>query len=193
MLSSEMRPIIRCGWVTHDPIYIQYHDTEWGVPVRDDRKHFEFLILEGAQAGLSWITILKRREGYRRAFADFDPKKVARFNTKKIESLMTNTGIIRNRAKINSAINNAKQFLKIQEEFGSFDRYAWQFVKGKPLVNRRKIQSEVPPKTEESDTFSKDLKQRGFSFVGSIVIYAHMQAIGMVNDHVLNCFRYSEV
>ncbi len=183
----------RCNWVTKDPVYIQYHDTEWGVPVHDDRKLFEFLILEGAQAGLSWITILKRRPGYCKAFANFDPEKVAKFNQDKIEQLLLDPGIIRNRLKVNAAVTNARAFLKIQEEFGSFDSYAWQFVDGRQKVNTFIDTDQVPATTKESDAFSKDLKQRGFKFTGSTIIYAHMQATGMVNDHLISCFRYHEV
>jgi len=183
----------RCNWCTNDPIYIRYHDEEWGVPVHDDRKLFEFLILEGAQAGLSWLTILKRREGYRQAFADFDPEKVARFSPKKIEKLLLDPRIIRNKLKVNAAVTNAQAFLKVQEEFGSFDRYSWQFVDGKQKVNRFKTMKQIPATSKESDHFSKDLKQRGFKFVGSTIMYAHMQAVGMVNDHVTSCFRYKEV
>lgn len=184
----------RCAWVTGaDPMMIDYHDREWGVPVRDDRKHFEFLVLEGAQAGLSWSTILKRREGYRRAFADFDPQKVARFTGKKIEQLIQDPSIIRNRQKVEATVRNAQHFLDIQAEFGSFDAYAWRFVDGRPLLNRRKTTKDVPATSSQSDAFSKDLKSRGFGFVGSTIIYAHMQAIGMVNDHLVDCFRYSEV
>lgn len=181
---------IRCGWVGEKPHFIPYHDEEWGVPVHDDRRHFEMLILEGAQAGLSWSTILLRREGYRKAFAGFDPVKVARFDTRKQTALLNNTGIIRNRLKIKSAITNAKAFLKIQDEFGSFDAYIWQFVTGKPKINSWKDMSQVPATTPESDALSKDLKKRGFSFVGSTVIYAHMQAAGLVNDHTTECFRH---
>jgi DNA-3-methyladenine glycosylase I len=184
----------RCAWVTGaDPMMIDYHDREWGVPVRDDRKHFEFLVLEGAQAGLSWSTILKRRESYRRAFEEFDPQKVARFTGKKIEQLIQDPSIIRNRQKIEATVRNAQHFLDIQEEFGSFDAYAWRFVDGRPLLNRRKTTKDVPTTSPQSDAFSKDLKSRGFGFVGSTIIYAHMQAIGMVNDHLVDCFRYSEV
>lgn len=183
----------RCEWSGNDPLYIQYHDSEWGVPVFDDRVLFEFLLLEGAQAGLSWITILKRRAHYRKAFMEFDVEKVAGFNRRKIESLMNNAGIIRNRLKIESAVNNAKAFIKIQEEFDSFANYQWQFVDGKPLQNRWKKLQELPAKTNISEAFSKDLKKRGFSFVGPTIIYAHMQAVGMVNDHVTDCFRYKEV
>ena len=184
----------RCAWVTGaDPMMIDYHDREWGVPVHDDRKHFEFLVLEGAQAGLSWSTILKRREGYRRAFEDFDPQKVARFTGKKIEQLIQDPSMIRNRQKIEATVRNAQHFLDIQAEFGSFDAYAWRFVDGRPLLNRRKTAKDVPATSPQSDAFSKDLKSRGFGFVGSTIIYAHMQAIGMVNDHLVDCFRYSEV
>lgn len=184
----------RCKWVTEgNALYEAYHDCEWGVPVHDDRKHFEFLILEGAQAGLSWITILKRREGYRKAFANFDPEKVARFDASKIEQLLTNEGIIRNRLKVESAVNNARLFLKIKEEFGSFDCYIWQFVNGKPIQNQWHSIKEVPPETKESTALSKDLKKRGFSFVGPTVIYAHMQAVGLVNDHTVDCFRHQEI
>lgn len=185
-----MKQHTRCPWCEKDPVYIEYHDKEWGVPVHDDRKLFEFLILEGAQAGLSWLTILKRREGYRKAFANFDPEKVSRFSKNKIEKLMLDKGIIRNRLKIEAAINNAKAFLKIQEEFGSFDKYSWQFVNGKTIVNRLKSLKNAPATSKESDLFSKDLKSRGFKFVGSTIIYAHMQAVGMVNDHLISCFRY---
>ncbi len=188
-----MPKAIRCGWVTDDPDYLAYHDNEWGVPVHDDRKLFEFLILEGAQAGLSWLTILKRRQGYRKAFSDFDPEKVARYSDKKIEKLLQDKRIIRNRLKINSAVKNARAFLKIQEEFGSFDAYSWRFVGGRQQVNAFKDLEEVPANSPISDSFSKDLKQRGFSFVGSTIMYAHMQAVGMVNDHLVSCFRYQEV
>jgi DNA-3-methyladenine glycosylase I len=182
----------RCAWAGTTPIYIDYHDHEWGVPVHDDRKLFEFLILEGAQAGLSWLTILKRREQYRKAFAGFDVEKVARFNEKKIEKLLNDPGIIRNRLKIQSAVTNAQAFLEIQKEFGSFDAYSWRFV-GECKVNRRKAVKDLPATTAESDFFSKDLKKRGFKFVGSTIIYAHMQAVGMVNDHTADCFRYKEL
>jgi DNA-3-methyladenine glycosylase I len=184
----------RCEWVTGaDPLMLDYHDREWGVPVHDDRKHFEFLVLEAAQAGLSWSTILKRREGYRRAFSDFDPEKVARFTDKRIEGLTQDPSIIRNRLKIAAAVRNARQFLAIQEEFGSFDSYAWRFVDGRPRLNRWKATADIPATSAQSDAFSKDLKQRGFSFVGPTIIYAHMQAVGMVNDHLVDCFRYREV
>jgi DNA-3-methyladenine glycosylase I len=172
---------------------IDYHDREWGVPTHDDRKHFEFLVLEAAQAGLSWAIVLNKREGYRRAFSQFDPKKVARFDQRKIDRLILDPGIVRNRLKIAAAVKNARRFLAVQEEFGSFDRYCWQFVGGRPKVNRWKSMRAVPATTADTDAFSKDLKQRGFSFVGSTVIYAHMQAVGMVNDHVVGCFRHREL
>jgi DNA-3-methyladenine glycosylase I len=180
----------RCPWCLKFDEYIRYHDEEWGKPVHDDRIHFEFLILEGAQAGLSWSTILKKRAGYREAFAEFDPKKVARFTEAKIEKLLLNPGIVRNRLKIKAAVNNAKRFLEVQQEFGSFDKYIWSFVKGKPILNRWKTLKEVPATTQESDTLSKDLIKRGFKFVGSTVIYAHMQACGLVNDHLVDCWKY---
>ena len=183
----------RCGWVTNDPIYIKYHDEEWGVPVHDDKKLFEFIILEGAQAGLSWLTILKRRSGYRKAFANFNVQKVARFTPGKIAKLLLDPGIIRNRLKVNAAVTNARAFIKVQEEFGSFDKYSWRFVDGQQKVNEFKTLDQMPSTTRESDAFSKDLKQRGFKFVGSTIIYAHMQAVGMVNDHLVSCFRYKEV
>lgn len=183
----------RCSWCLKDPLYIRYHDEEWGVPVHDDRTLFEFLMLEGAQAGLSWFTILKRREGYRKAFADFDAQKVARFTQKQHQKLLLDTGIIRNRAKVEAATINAQKFLQVQEEFGSFADYSWRFVNGKPIVNRRKELKEIPATTNESDAFSKDLKARGFKFVGSTILYAHMQATGMVNDHLVSCFRHGEV
>jgi DNA-3-methyladenine glycosylase I len=180
---------IRCGWVTDDPLYQKYHDEEWGFPVHDDRKHFEFLVLESAQAGLSWLTVLRKREGYRRAFAQFDARKVAKFDECMVDKLLTDASIIRNRQKIEAAINNAKRFLEVQKEFGSFDAYCWVFVGGNPLLNKRKTLKDIPTTTPESDAFSKDLKKRGFKFVGSTIIYAHMQAVGMVDDHVASCFR----
>ena len=189
---KTMKAIKRCGWSGTDPLMIEYHDREWGLPVHDDRRHFEFLVLEAAQAGLSWSIVLKKREGYRRAFSQFDPEKVARYTEKRIQKLTLDPAIIRNRMKIEAAVRNAKQFVAIQEEFGSFDRYCWQFVDGRPKVNRWKEMSQIPATSPESDTFSKDLKRRGFSFVGSTVIYAHMQAVGMVNDHLVDCFRYRE-
>lgn len=183
----------RCGWEGKDPIYIKYHDEEWGLPVHDDKKLFEFIILEGAQAGLSWLTILKRRPGYKKAFANFDVEKVARFTPEKIKNCLLDPGIIRNRLKVNAAVTNARAFIKIQEEFGSFDAYSWRFVDGKPKTNRFTTLEQVPATTRESDLFSKDLKQRGFKFVGSTIMYAHMQAVGMVNDHLVSCFRHKEV
>lgn len=183
----------RCPWSEGvSPAYLEYHDTEWGVPVHDDRKQFEFLILEGAQAGLSWSTILHRRAGYRRAFADFDPYKVARFTPARIEKLLLDPGIIRNRLKVNAAVGNARAFLALQEEFGSFDRYIWDFVDGRPVVNRWRRQSEVPATSPVSDALSRDMKKRGFRFVGSTILYAHLQATGLVNDHLLGCFRHRE-
>jgi DNA-3-methyladenine glycosylase I len=184
---------VRCAWAGNDPTYVSYHDREWGVPVYDDRRLFEFLVLEGAQAGLSWITILRKRDAYRKAFADFDPEKVARFNEKKVEALMHDAGIVRNRLKIESAVKNAKAFLKVQEEHGSFSDYQWAFVDGKPLQNRYAATNQIPARTPISDAFSKDLKKRGFNFVGSTIIYAHMQAVGMVNDHIDACFRQAPV
>jgi DNA-3-methyladenine glycosylase I len=184
----------RCAWVPEgNEIYEKYHDTEWGVPVYDDKTLFEFLILEGAQAGLSWLTILKRRGGYRNAFANFDPKKVANFNQREIEKLLQDEGIIRNRLKIEAAVNNAEKFLEVQKEFDSFSEYQWQFVGGKPKVNSWTKDSNIPAVTKEAEDFSKDLKKRGFKFVGPTIIYAHMQATGMVNDHTTQCFRYPEV
>lgn len=188
-----MGNITRCEWCLGDPLYINYHDREWGVSVHHDRKLFEFLVLEGAQAGLSWLTVLRKREAYEKAFADFDAEKVARFTPKRIEKLLQNPGIIRNRQKVEAAVNNARRFLEVQEEFGSFDRYSWQFVDGKKIVNKWKRLSQLPATSKQSDAFSKDLKQRGFKFVGSTIIYAHMQAVGMVNDHLVSCFRYKEV
>ncbi len=184
--------IKRCDWAGDDPIYIEYHDEEWGVPVHDDRKHFEFVVLESAQAGLSWITILKRRENYREAFDNFDPEKVAKYDDKKIEELLKNKGIIRNRKKVEAAVANAKAFLKIQEEFGSFDNYIWQFVGGNTIKNSWKTLEELPAKTVESEALSKDLKKRGFKFIGPTICYSHMQAAGLVNDHLVDCFRYEE-
>ena len=181
------KPLVRCGWCGTDPLYVAYHDEEWGVPVFDDRKLFEFLILEGAQAGLSWLTILRKREAYRRAFADFDPREVAKFDARRKRRLLADAGIVRNRLKIDSAIGNARAFLKVQEEFGSFADYAWSFVGGAPIVNARRTMKDVPARTPESDALSKDLKKRGFTFVGSTICYAYMQAVGMVNDHLLTC------
>ena len=184
----------RCAWVTIDnPLMVAYHDLEWGVPVHDDRRHFEFLVLEGAQAGLSWSIVLNKRDGYRRAFSEFDPEKVARYTEKRVQKLMVDPAIIRNRLKIESAIRNARAFLTIQNELGSFDAYCWRFVDGQPKSNRWKATRQIPATSPESDAFSKDLKGRGFSFVGSTVMYAHMQAVGMVNDHMVDCFRYREI
>lgn len=183
----------RCLWSSSDPLYIRYHDREWGVPLHNDRKLFEFLILEGMQAGLSWLTILKKRENFRKAFSNFNPKKVARFDSLKVRRLLKDKSIVRNKLKIKAAIQNAKAFLQIQKEFGSFNKYIWRFVGGEPRKNRWKSLKDIPAKTKESDTMSEDLKKRGFQFVGSTICYAHMQATGMVNDHLVSCFRYKEV
>ncbi len=186
------KPVIRCKWAEGVSLeYIEYHDKEWGVPVHDDRVQFEFLILEGAQAGLSWSTILNKREGYRQAFAEFDAEKVARFTAKRIEKLLQNPAIVRNRLKVQSTVTNAKAFLEIQDEFGSFSDYIWAFVNGRPIQNKFRKDNEIPATSAESDTISKDLKKRGFKFVGSTIVYAHMQATGLVNDHVVGCFRYN--
>lgn len=193
---SKKDPVSRCPWSTRDdePLYIEYHDHEWGVPVHDEKRIYEFLVLEGAQAGLSWLTILRRRTNYRSAFDGFDPETVANYGPKRVEELMGNVGIIRNRLKIVSAIQNAKCLLKVKEEFGSFDRYIWSFVpKGEPRKNRRRRLSEIPARTKESDALSGDLRRRGFTFVGSTICYAHMQATGMVNDHLVSCFRHEQV
>jgi DNA-3-methyladenine glycosylase I len=183
----------RCIWAGTDPLYTAYHDAEWGVPVHDDQRQFEFLILEGAQAGLSWITILRKRDNYRAAFDHFDAEKIARYSAKKIERLLQDPGIVRNRLKVAAAVTNAQAFLKTQEEFGSFDKYLWQFVGGAPLQNRWKTHKQIPTSTPESDAMSKDLKKRGFKFVGSTICYAHMQACGMANDHTVDCFRHREL
>lgn len=183
----------RCEWAGSDPLYLDYHDREWGVPVHDDRTLFEFLLLEGAQAGLSWITVLRKRPNYRLAFDDFDPEKIARYDEAKIADLLDNPGIIRNRLKINAAVTNAQAFLHVQEEWGSFDAYIWQFTGGQPRHNTWSSLSEIPARTPESDALSKDLSKRGFKFVGSTICYAHMQATGMVNDHIVDCFRYAEL
>jgi DNA-3-methyladenine glycosylase I len=179
----------RCPWAGDNPIYVDYHDREWGTPVHDDLKHFEFLVLEAAQAGLSWLTVLKKRDAYRAAYRGFDPARVARFGPRDVQRLLGDAGIIRNRAKIASSITNARQFLVVQKEFGSFDAYLWAWTGGKPVRNRWEKQTDVPPRTELSDEISKDLKARGFSFVGSTIIYAHLQAVGVVNDHLQSCFR----
>jgi DNA-3-methyladenine glycosylase I len=183
----------RCPWSGTDLLYIEYHDREWGVPVHDDGKLFEFLVLEGMQAGLSWITILRKRENFRRAFAGFDAGKIAKFDARKVKQLLADPGIIRNRLKILATISNAKAYLAVRKEFGSFDKYLWQFVGGRPKVNRRRSMGEIPAKTAESDAMSADLKKRGFKFVGSTICYAHMQATGMVNDHVTSCFRHGQL
>ncbi|MCI0330209.1 MAG: DNA-3-methyladenine glycosylase I [candidate division Zixibacteria bacterium] len=183
----------RCQWADSDPLYIEYHDKEWGVPLHNDQKLFEFLILEGMQAGLSWLTILRKRENYLKAFDNFDPEKAARYDKRKIKKLLSNPGIIRNRLKIESAITNAQSFLKVREEFGSFDKYIWRFTGGTVKKNIWKTMKQIPAYTKESDAMSRDLKQRGFKFVGSTICYAHMQATGMVNDHMVHCFRYNEL
>ncbi len=190
MKKSEVK---RCPWSGTDPLMVEYHDKEWGRPVHDDQQHFEFLVLEAAQAGLSWSIVLKKREGYRKAFCDFDPKKVSRFTSKRVEKLVLNPEIIRNRLKIEAAINNAKKFLEVQSEFGSFDKYCWRFVGNKPINNRRKSSRDIPATSPESDAWSLDLKKRGFKFVGSTVLYAHMQAVGMFNDHIVSCFCHKRV
>jgi DNA-3-methyladenine glycosylase I len=192
MSSQSTNDARRCPWPTDD-LYIRYHDTEWGVPIHDDRQQFEFLILEGAQAGLSWHIVLKKRENYRAAFDQFDPEKMARYTPARVAKLLANPGIIRNRLKISAAIQNARSFLKVQEEFGSFDRYIWGFVDGKPLINFHKTMKEVPSRSAQSDAMSKDLQKRGFKFVGSTICYSHMQATGMVNDHLVHCFRHKEL
>ncbi len=183
----------RCQWADSDPLYIEYHDKEWGAPLHDDRKLFEFLILEGMQAGLSWITILRKRENFRTAFDNFDPEKIARYDKRKIQKLLADPGIIRNRLKVAAAVTNAQAFLKVQEELGNFDKYIWQFVGGKPIKNKWKTIKQLPAYTKESDKLSEDLKKRGFKFVGSTIVYAHMQATGMANDHMVHCFRYNEL
>jgi DNA-3-methyladenine glycosylase I len=187
------KSIIRCGWCGNDELYIKYHDEEWGVPVHDDQKLFEMLCLEGMQAGLSWITILRKRENYRKAFNNFNAKKIIKYDEDKINVLMQNPGIIRNRLKINAIIKNAKAYLDIQKEYGSFDKYIWGFVNGEPVVNKLQSISGAPAKTEISDIMSKALKKKGFTFVGSTICYAFMQAVGMVNDHITGCFRYKEI
>jgi DNA-3-methyladenine glycosylase I len=186
-----MKNKIRCPWPANDPLYIKYHDKEWGVPVHNDRKLFEFLLLEGFQAGLSWRTILNKRQNFRKVFDNFDFNKVAKYDKRKINSLMKDAGIIRNQLKINSAVSNAKTFISVRKEFGTFDKYIWGFVEGKPIKNKFKSLKELPARTELSDLISKDLKKRGFNFVGSTIVYAHMQATGMVNDHLIDCFCYN--
>jgi DNA-3-methyladenine glycosylase I len=190
---AETPPRTRCPWAGQEPIYVAYHDHEWGVPVHDDRTLFAFLLLEGAQAGLSWLTILRKRAAYEAAFAGFDPAAVARFDARAVKRLLANPGIVRNKLKIASAVRNARAFLEVQEEFGSFDAYQWRFVEGRPQQNRFRSVGEVPARTSISDAFSKDLKKRGFTFVGSTIVYAHMQAVGMVNDHLIDCFRHRPV
>jgi DNA-3-methyladenine glycosylase I len=191
-VSEVVQTLTRCSWPV-SPLDITYHDVEWGVPVHDDRRLFEFLILEGAQAGLSWSTILRKRDNYREAFAGFDPARVARFTPAKVERLLLDPGIVRNRLKVRSAISNARSFLAVQDEFGSFDAYVWRFVNGQPVDGRRRTMRDVPATTPESDALSRDLKRRGFRFVGSTICYAFMQAVGMANDHLLSCFRHREV
>lgn len=193
-VSGEAGDVLtRCAWAVTDPLYVPYHDEEWGVPVRDDRLLFEFLVLEGAQAGLSWLTILRKREGYRSAFAGFDAAEVARFGQADVERLLTDPGIVRNRLKVESAITNAREFLRVQEEFGSFADYVWRFVDGETIHNEWRTMAEIPAKTAEAETLSCDLKKRGFRFVGPTICYAHMQATGMVNDHTVDCFRWAEL
>lgn len=188
-----MQNKIRCPWPSNDKLYQEYHDKEWGIPVHNDRKLFEFLLLEGFQAGLSWRTILYKRQNFRKAFDNFDFNKIAKYDKRKINSLLKDAGIIRNKLKINSAVTNAKAFIKIRKEFGTFNKYIWAFVKGKPIKNKFRTLKELPARTELSDLISKDLKNRGFNFVGSTIVYAHMQATGMVNDHLTNCFRYKKI
>ena len=183
----------RCEWCGDDPLYVAYHDDEWGVPVYDDVQHFEHLVLEGMQAGLSWLTVLRKRDNFRRAFAGFEPAKVARFTPARVEKLLTDPGIIRNRMKVEAAVNNAARFSDVQKEFGTFTKYIWGFVDGRPVVNRWKLMGEIPAKTELAERISKDLKRRGFKFVGPTIVYAHLQATGLVNDHVTSCFRHKEV
>jgi DNA-3-methyladenine glycosylase I len=190
VLNGHAMDTQRCAWAGSDPLYIAYHDEEWGVPLHDDRRLFEMLILEGAQAGLSWITILRKRAAYREAFDNFDPQKVARYRPARIERLLTNEGIVRNRLKVEGAVRNAKAFLDVQREFGTFDAFIWRFVGGRPIQDGRQTMKDVPPTTPESDAMSRDLKKRGFTFVGSTICYAFMQATGLVNDHVVDCFRY---
>ena len=190
---KKSKKIKRCTWPGANPLMMEYHDREWGVPEHNDRKLFEFLILEGAQAGLSWSTVLNKRENYKKAFDKFAPEKVARYKEKKIKSLLADAGIIRNKLKINASVNNAQKFIEVQKEFGSFSEYMWRFVGGMPIINKFRSLSEIPATTPESDCMSKDLKKRGFKFVGSTICYTHMQAVGMVNDHLVNCYRYREI
>jgi DNA-3-methyladenine glycosylase I len=185
--------LVRCPWSEGHDLLTVYHDREWGLPLRDDRKIFEFLVLEGVQAGLSWLTVLKKRDAYRRAYDDFDPRKVARYSDQKIRSLLADPGLVRNRAKIRASVQNARAFLAVQEEFGTFSDYIWRFVDGRPVVNAWRTEAEVPVRTKVSQALSRDLKQRGFAFVGPTICYAHMQATGMVNDHLVDCFRHGEV
>lgn len=192
-LAKQESVLERCAWCAADPLYTKYHDEEWGMPLHDDRRLFEFLILEGAQAGLSWLTILKKRKHYRKAFDRFNPEKIALYDTPRIRALLKDSGIVRNRLKIESAVTNARAFLTVQSEFGYFDDYIWRFVGGEPITNRFKLIKEIPPRTKISDAMSIDLKRRGFRFVGSTICYAFMQAVGMVNDHMVSCFRYKEV
>ena len=192
MAKNKQMAVIRCHWPKNE-LAVRYHDEEWGVPVHEDRKWYEFIVLDGAQAGLSWDTVLRKRENYRKAFDGFDPAKVARYDKRKLERLLADPGIIRNRLKINSAITNAKAFLKLQNELGSFDEYIWRFVNGAPIHNRWKLPKEIPTRTDISDAMSKDLKQRGFNFVGTTICYAFMQAAGMVNDHLVSCFRHAQL
>lgn len=188
-----IKQVVRCGWAVNDPVYLKYHDEEWGVPIHDDRLLFEFLILEGAQAGLSWITILKKRENYRKAFDNFNAHKIAAYKDQKILELLSNEGIVRNKLKVNAAVQNANAFMKVQKEFGSFDTYIWRFIGGNQKRNSRQTLKEIPAKSKESDEMSNDLKKRGFKFVGSTICYAFMQAVGMVNDHTVDCFRFKEL
>lgn len=183
----------RCAWCENDELYTKYHDEEWGVPVFDDRKQFEFLVLESAQAGLSWLTVLRKRESYRKAYDNFNPITVAKFDDRKIEELMKYEGIIRNEKKIRASVNNAKRFIEVQKEFGSFSKYIWKFVDYKPIINSWKNESEIPAKTELSEVISKDLKKRGFEFIGPVIIYSHLQATGLINDHIIDCFRYDQI
>ncbi len=191
MSASLSKP--RCPWPGEDPLYQRYHDKEWGVPVRSDNKLFEFIILEGVQAGLSWITVLRKRENYRKAFDNFDWNKIARYDDHKLAQLLQNPGIVRNRLKVKAAVTNARAFIKVREEFGTFNQYIWGFVDGQPIQNRRQTMQDIPPLTELAKQISRDLKKRGFTFVGPIIIYAHMQATGMVNDHLTSCFRHQQL